>query len=50
MTHKSSEQKRTREIQKRTGWSYSEALRLVRLDLDDAAIGELIKMRGTTSA
>jgi hypothetical protein len=44
MSKKTPEQKKTRALQERTGWSYSECLRCVR-DLTPEAIESLIKVR-----
>ena len=45
MSSKTKEQKRAREIQTRTGWSYSECLRLALQGMNDEAINALIAMR-----
>lgn len=47
MSTKDRFQKRARRIQKETGWSYSECLRLAREDITDEALTVLIAMRAT---
>lgn len=50
MSSKSRDQKRVRALQTKTGWSYSECLRLVRdQSLSDAAVDALIAIRATPS-
>ena len=46
MTKMTPDKERARALQKRTGWSYSECLRVVRT-LDEAAIEKLITERAT---
>jgi hypothetical protein len=48
MSSKSKDQKRARAIQKDTGWSYMECLRLAREGITEEALAILKKMRGTT--
>jgi hypothetical protein len=49
MSSKDRFQRRARHIQKETGWSYSECLRLSRSEITEEALEVLKKMRAQTS-
>lgn len=45
MSSKDKYQKRARSIQRETGWSYSECLRLAKSEISEPALRVLIEMR-----
>lgn len=47
MSRKNKDQQRARQIQKDTGWSYSECLRLAREGITDAGLDALKKVRAS---
>lgn len=47
MSSKDKYQKRARRMQKDTGWSYSECLRLARSEISEPAFEVLVKMRAS---